>query len=294
MRRLPQSLVSVACLAVFTLPGVSQKNARKPVTSAPAATPAPAATTGMTNDDVIALAGAGMSDDVILAKIHAAPSTSFDTSIAGLKALKAGGVSSSVIRVMVDPSAPAAAPAVAAAPAAPNPDDPAAAHSPGVYMLATGKDGHQHLTMLDHITSKNTKSSGAFLSGMTYGITKAHVKASIDGAHASVQTPDTAPTFYAYIPQDNQTFGGATITTRDLSLIRFDPKDHTREINTATISPWGASTGNDEKAKQGFAAEQIKTGVYKMTLDKPLPPGQYAFQQANYGAFFDFGIIPAQ
>lgn len=150
------------------------------------------------------------------------------------------------------------------------------------------------MTKLDHITPKNTKTSGAFLSGMTYGIAKAHVKASIDGGHATVQTTDEQPVFYAYIPEDNNSFGGASISVRDLTLIRFDAKESNREVNTATISPWGSSTGTDAKAKQGFASDQVKSGVYKMTLDRPLPAGQYAFQHQNYGAFFDFGIIPAK
>ena len=70
---------------------------------------------------------------------------------------------------------------VAAASAPPSLDDPNSPHTPGVYILASGADGKVHMTKLDHITPKNTKTSGAFLSGMTYGIAKAHVKASIDG-----------------------------------------------------------------------------------------------------------------
>jgi hypothetical protein len=78
-----------------------------------------AVATGLTNDDIIGLASAGLSDDVIIAKIQKAPSTSFDTSVAGLKSLKAGGVSSAVIKVMLDPTAPVAPPPTitAAAPA---------------------------------------------------------------------------------------------------------------------------------------------------------------------------------
>lgn len=120
MRFLRSFLLVVACLVCVSAP--AQK--LKPKNS-PAATPAAAA--GMTNDDVIALASAGLPDEVITAKIHSAPSTSFDTSIAGLKALKAGGVSGPVIRYMIDPSAAPAASVVAAAPAAsapPSLDDP--------------------------------------------------------------------------------------------------------------------------------------------------------------------------
>ena len=258
----------------------------------------------MTNDDVLGLAAAGLDDTVIIAKIKAAPATDFDTSVAGLKALKAGSVSSNVIRIMIDPTAPAIAaapPAAAAAPppaAAPvvadNPDDPNAAHTPGIYMLAIAKDGKTHLTKLDHITAKQTKSSGAFLSGMTYGITKAHVKVAIDNDKANVATTEKNPVFYAYIPEDNNSFGGSSLSIRDFTLIRLDPKANSREVNTATISPWGMSSGTDQKAKQGFTSEQVRTGVYKLALDQPLSAGQYAFQHQNYGAFFDFGIIPSE
>ncbi len=296
LRLLLTIALAIPCLPT-SAPAQQRTAAAKPAAAKPAAKK-------MTNDDVIALAAAGLDDSVIIAKVHAAPATDFDTSVAGLKALKDGGVSSSVIRVLIDPSAPvvAAAPAApapvpastpAAAPAASNnPDDPLSAHSPGIYMQATGKDGQLHLIKLDHITSKNMKTSGAFLSGMTYGIAKAHVKAAIDGATANNQTPDTNPTFFAYIPEDNNTFGGNSLTIRDFTLIRFDAKEKTREVNTATISPWGSSTGTDDKSKQGFITDQLKPTVYKLTLIQPLGPGQYAFQHQNYGAFFDFGIIP--
>ncbi len=283
---------SFALLPVISLTVAAQKTPKKTTSASTASTPAPAPA-AMTNDDVIALAGAGLPDDVLIAKIHAARSTSFDTSVTGLKALKVAGVSSGVIRYMIDPTAPPAA-SVATAPAPPNPDDPSSNHSPGVYMLAKGNEGAVHMSKLDHVNAEAHKSSGAFLSGMTYGITKAHVKAVVAGPRATVQTLDTNPVFYAYIPEDNVSFGGNAISVRDLSLIRFDPKDNSREINQATISPWGSSVGTDEKSKQGFDSEQLRPGVYKITLLRPLPSGQYAFQHQNFGAFFDFGVIPAK
>jgi hypothetical protein len=45
----------------------------------------------------------------------------------------------------------------------------------------------------------------------------------------------------------------------------------------------------------------VKPGVYKLTLLKPLPAGEYAFQQSgsvgttqaqqNTGSYFDFGVV---
>jgi hypothetical protein len=60
----------------------------------------------MTNADVIELAGLGLSDDVIIDKIYASKACDFDTSVAGLKALKAVKISDAVIRVMINPSRP--------------------------------------------------------------------------------------------------------------------------------------------------------------------------------------------
>ena len=289
----PSLSVLALSLSCLSLPICQDAPAQTHATHRPVA----AKSTKMTNADVISLASAGLGDDVILAKIKAAPSTDFDTSVDGLKALKAGGVSSPVIRYLIDPTAPAvvaappAAPVAPAAPAAADPDDPATVHLPGIYMMATAKDGKMHLEKLDHINPKQTKTSGAFLSGMTYGITKAHVKVAIDGAKANVETTDTNPIFYAYIPEA-ESFNGAAQNIRDFDLIKLDPKAATREVNTATISPWGSSSGTDDKAKQGFTPEPVKPGIYKMTLLQPLPAGQYAFQTQNYGAFFDFGVIP--
>jgi len=60
----------------------------------------------MTNADVIELAGLGLSDDIVIAKIYAASATDFDTSIPGLKALKAAKISDAVIRAMINPPHP--------------------------------------------------------------------------------------------------------------------------------------------------------------------------------------------
>jgi hypothetical protein len=227
--------------------------------------------------------------------------------------LKAGGVSAPVIRYMIDPSAaPAAAPVAGPAPvaaagpaaaAAGDPNDPASVHAPGIYMMALGKDNTMQLTKLNHSAAKEAKMKGAFLSGLTYGITKAHNYAVVDGAHASVQTPDVNPTFYAYIPEDSSAFGGSTIAIKDFSLVQFKVDGDTRQAVTGTASIWGASAGTDEKSRQGFSVDTVKPGIYKLTLYKPLPAGQFAFQQTgtqgtaqgqNTGSYFDFGIIPAK
>jgi hypothetical protein len=51
----------------------------------------------MTNQDVIDLVSLGLSDDVVIDKIHAAAGTDFDTSVSALKTLKAAQISDGVI-----------------------------------------------------------------------------------------------------------------------------------------------------------------------------------------------------
>ncbi len=300
----PKHVLAVAvAFSIAAVPGWAQVAHRRPASSAAAKSAKPHE---MGNADIIALTAAGLSDDIVIAKIHASPLTNFDTSVNGLESLKASKVSNAVIRVMIDPHAATPAPAPAPTPAPPpapaassaasanNPDDPLIPHSPGIYILAAGLDKHFHLTKLDHIVPKQTKTSGMLAHAFTYGAVKAHSKAIIDGPKATVQTPETNPIFYAYIPEDKTTFGGSSITIKDFALVQFEVKGGQRQVSTSTIGFAGASAGVDETSRLGFTSEMVKPGIYKLTLLKPLPAGEYAFQQSGSqsGAYFDFGIVP--
>src|SRR6266404_2374183 len=98
----------------------------------------------MTNEDITAMVSLGLTDEVIIDKVHAAGATDFDTSVVGLTALKQGKVSDAVIRAMINPH-PSAVPATLATgqniPTSTNPDDPASPHDPGIYMYAQAKNG---------------------------------------------------------------------------------------------------------------------------------------------------------
>ncbi len=58
----------------------------------------------LSNDDVIQMVSMGLADDIIVEKIRSAPKTGFDTSIDGLKALKASKVSDRVLKAMINPT----------------------------------------------------------------------------------------------------------------------------------------------------------------------------------------------
>lgn len=65
----------------------------------------------LTNQDIIGMVQLGLSDDVIIAKIrrsNASGAIAFDTTVEGLKALKAASVSDAVIKAMISPESPSA------------------------------------------------------------------------------------------------------------------------------------------------------------------------------------------
>lgn len=255
----------------------------------------------MTNQDVIEMVQLGLGDGVIIDKIHTAPVTQFDTSIAALKALKEAKVSDAVIEAMINPRGTAANAVSAKA----DPNDPNAAHDPGIYMYTQGKNGPQ-LTMLEPTIYSQGKTGGVFKSAMTYGIAKVKWKAVVRGRHADVHTNDSSAAFYFYFEASNSGLGnvsfGGTTTPNEFTLLKFDEKKDSRETIVMRENAFGASSGTDQKANVGFSFTKLRPGVYKVVPNAPLSPGEYCFLSSlgigAYGAgaaganrLFDFSVI---
>ena len=264
----------------------------------------------LNNEDVIQMLALGLTDDVVIDKIHAAPATDFDTSIEGLKTLKAAKVSDSVIRAMINPHPAPASPAGAIKePAAPaDPNDPNSPHDPGIYMYAKGKNGLQ-LTMLEPTVYSQGKSGGLFKSAMTYGIAKMKWKAVVKGSHSNIKTADRGVAFYFYFEESSPglshaSFGGTT-TPNEFTLLKFEEKKDSRETVVMQANAFGASSGTDQKANTGFSFTKLKPGVYKVVPDAQLAPGEYCFlSSTGIGTFgpgsagatrlFDFSVVPSE
>jgi len=100
----------------------------RPPSQVAAPNEAPQAPIGLTNADVLQMVAAKLAEDIVLKAIEDAPKKTFDLSPAGLVALKNGGVSDELIRVMQGrprTSSPAQ-----------TPTDAAAAPKPGVHTAA--------------------------------------------------------------------------------------------------------------------------------------------------------------
>ena len=162
----------------------------------------------------------GLSDDVIIAKIRSmrdADALKFDTSIDGLKALKAGNVSDAVIKVMINP-APPPAPVIAAAPAIsvdPNLPPPEV----GVYW----KNGATFVLVQGQSITQ-AKAGGRAASYFTYGIRGQHWDATLNGSTSNNIVKDRRPLFYFYAPEGTD--------ASDYVLIKLDKKERPERISS--------------------------------------------------------------
>lgn len=322
-------LVRFRVLVVFalTLPAFAQqtgstgaKQSPKTDTAAHAKTPEE-----LTVDGVIALAGAGLPDEVITARLRK-ENKSFDLSTDDMIRLKNAKVSSAVMQVMLDPKAeikPAAVqrppvqgqsvvvslpgvPAISGirtsgATPAPgseakgDPNDPLAPHDSGIYLIAKDRDGSPQMIVLERASYQGSKSGGFLASAMTYGIVKAKTKAVIPGAKASIRVTQASPVFYFYF-DDKQTglgksyFGVGNLSNpNQFALIKLEVNKSNRESTVGQFSALGSSSGTDSKAMIPFKSERIQPGLYKVVVEG-LKSGEYCFvATSNTGVQSPFG-----
>jgi hypothetical protein len=231
--------------------------------------------TRITNQDIIDMVGLGISDDVIIAKIRSASAGStlqFDTSVNGLKELKAAKVPDDVIKVMINPAPPAGPVVVAAAPMTNDPNLPPP--EVGVYW----KNGSA-FSRIEGQAISQAKVGGKAGSMFTYGLRNEHWDAYLDGPQSRNVVSDHLPVFYIYVPD------GAS--SADFALISLERKSNRREFQ---IGSFGGITGGKSGVKRdkeiAFTAEHVGIRTYKLTLAANMKPGEYAFfmgtgQQAN-------------
>jgi hypothetical protein len=220
----------------------------------------------ITNKDVIEMTSLGISDDVIIAKIRGAAAggtLQFDTSVDGLKELKAAKVSDEVIKVMINPAPAAASVVVAATPITNDPNLPPP--EVGVYW----KNGNAFVLVEGQAISQ-AKVGGKAGSMFTYGLRNEHWDAYLNGPQSKNVINDRQPVFYLYVPD------GAS--SSDFVLISLEKKGNRREFQ---IGSFGGITGGKSGVKRekevAFTAEHAGIRTYKIKLGAAMLPGEYAF-----------------
>lgn len=222
-----------------------------------------------TNQDVIDMVKMGLSDDIIIAKIRSAANAAetetlrLDTSIDGLRTLKAANVPDSVIKVMINPAPPPAAIVAGASPMTIDPNLPPP--EIGVYWKDASK-----FVLLQGQAISNTKAGGKAGSFFTNGMRNQHWDATLNGPVSRNVVRDRRPTFYLYVSD------GADAS--DYVLIHLNKKGDHREFQ---IGSFGGITGGKSGVKRDkeveVHSEHVGIRMYKLTLDGDLKPGEYGF-----------------
>ena len=309
-------LVSVAALAPIVSVGAFQT----PTTPQPQRQSVQAAA-GMTNADVLKLAKAGFSDELIVAKIREAKRRDFRLDADSLVELKNAGVSEPVMRVMLRPdeaSVPTAVPELAKPAPSPAPAGDSTvrdaavpaelrALAPGIYFA--GEGSLKHLVALEPTVFSQGKTS-MFKTMVTYGIAKSKWRAVVSGANAHQRIPPGQATFYFVFEQKSAGPGGtsgfagwlaAATSPNEFILAEMDRKPATRELVVGESNLYVTSTGTRSEDVVPVEMEKIAPGLYRVRTTETLQGGEFcffyaagvsAFTPGMTGKLFDFGVDP--
>lgn len=226
----------------------------------------------LTNQEIIDMVHAGISDDVIIAKIrsaHGQDQLAFDTSVEGMKALKAANVPEDVIKVMINPAPTPVSIAPAAGGAAPAADPNFPPPEVGVYW----RDGASFVLIEGQALSR-AKVGGRAGSFFTYGVRSEHWDAYLEGPTSKNHVKDRQPQFYLYVPDG--------ISSADYVLLKLEKKGDRREFQVGSFGGVSAGKSGTKTDKEvSFKAEHVALRTYRVTLGSDLKPGEYAFFQGT-------------
>jgi hypothetical protein len=208
------------------------------------------AQTALTNDTIIKMAKAGLSDDVIVSTISSQPAR-FSTTADDLISLKGAGISDKVIGAMVTKGAGAPTPS-APAPSVPPSAAPALGYPTevGVYYLKGDQWADLHPEVV------NFKTGGVLKSIGTAGIMKGDVNGHVNGEHSTTQLK-TPVTLLVYVHE------GVDIT--EYQLLRLRESKDAREFRTVTGGVMHVS-GGATRDLMTFEGKKVAPRTYQVLL----------------------------
>ena len=244
------------------------------------------------NQAVVAMVKAGLSQEIIIAKIQTSPAA-YDLSTNGLVSLSAQKVPNEVVKAMLQAQSSVNLPE--ASPVSADPNSPDSAHEPGIYIYAKTDSGPK-MTLLEPTVYTQGKSGGVFASAVTYGVAKVKWKAIVRGDRAQVRSNDPSAVFYFYFEKTSAGLsdsGSGTSTPNEFTILRFDVKGDSRETVVMKANAFGASSGSDEKRVVPFDFVKLRPGVYKVSPKAPMVAGEYGIIGTAAGNAFAAGSVAA-
>ena len=233
----------------------------------------------MTNDDVIALVQAGLSDGVVIEKIRTS-ATQFDTSTEALVRLKKAGVADGVIRLIVNPNAKAEAKVAVVT------DTPAPCQAPanGPAPWLTGSSPAMWV-----IDDTGERSEIMYERGNIHMVGFAGI-----GARLLILKP-----IRASLRLKSHVVFQTCINPTDAPLVKFsvDKDDDERNTSVGKVTPFNMSFRISEDDLVPMTFQKTPQGFFEIRPRAPLQPGEYGFvPQASVGYFtmgervYTFGV----
>lgn len=226
----------------------------------------------LTNEDILVMTEAGLSERVIVAKIMASE-TDFDISRKQLVELARAGVEASVLETMVVKTVPSAARPTPGPYAQRFEGTPCAA--PGLYV----ESEEETLVRIDPQTPQ-IRGGNSVLTGITWGIFPARTKAAVRGARSDTRTSGRVPTFW-FCPEEMEFPADPRMATDPLEyllvVLKSSETREERSVDVGSANAWGGRTGIPSRLLRRTRFEDMGFGVYRITPRSPLEPGEYGF-----------------
>ena len=230
-------------------------------------------------EDVVALVEAGLGEDVVIEKLRQ-NATPFDLSIDQLLALKQAGVSSEVIKTMMNPGAGTTVAGPAAV--AKNPNWPAEIPNElGLYTKVEGKVSYLEPEVV------TWKVRGKLMGAATRGLAGGHLNGVVRGRNSRYQISMPLELFIV-VPEGTSANENQCVSMRQ--------KERQREFRIMTAGIVKAGTA--DKNFVFFDAEKVASRLYRIELTQ-LEPGEYGFvppgqalqsSKGSVGKIYSFGV----
>ncbi|HEX3940244.1 MAG TPA: hypothetical protein VHX11_02040 [Acidobacteriaceae bacterium] len=242
----------------------------------------------LTNDSIVKMVKAQLSDDVIVTTINASPGA-YDTSPDGLIALKQAGVSDKVIAALVAKSAPASSGATPSAADAPAPTAPL---PPGVDNIgAYYKDSGGNWQPLPSEVVI-FESGGLVKHVASAGLMKEDLNGLVGGMRSRLVV-STPITFILHVPQGR--------TASDYELVRLHVVGNNRQFQSVAGGLIHESSSGSLRDEIDFSSTQVGPSAYQIVLNNGLGNGEFGFLEpqdtstpktpASSGKIFTFAIV---
>ena len=222
------------------------------------------------NDDVIKLSKLGLGEETIIAKIRQAAQVDFNLETDDLVKLKNAGVTGNVISAML---------ARGSSGGAPN----------GIPDPTGGRkiEASERTSPVRLVTAKETVGLTSLVGSpsSTYVYVTVLFWLNYPGQHATHMTSDRSPSFFIaseQTPRSRYYIVRLDVNTKD--------DDRSVKIGKSGAFSFRAGTTPDSDWTSQYEAIEDQKGVWKLTLKKPLAPGEYGVFVVGNGELYDFAV----